>query len=331
MPRKIIVTADDYGVVPSINEGVESAVAAQKVNSVGAFANYTGQERYNLKSAKENIQHLIGIGEVAQSDQYELEVGCHLTLTSGKPLSDVFDGSDVGHYLLDHGNFRSYTNMLRAGTISERQELCRLLKTELQAQFDHIQEATGNNTAFISCHHNALHLFEEYYKVYTDLAAANNVPMRSPDIAPPKKENLYFQILRIRHNEDLNYSDRYHIKDFQKRIKAVFKDLDIRSTDYMNSSHYGPIPGTAIRPIRKIKKKKHKRLRELLGDLSTMPEDTVAELMLHLAHHQNKNKLPEGLDYKGINPGYFRGRRAEHLSILKYDLSAIPFARWSDL
>ena len=50
--KNLIITADDYGVFPSINQGVKEAILNGKVNSVACLANYKDSVK-NVKSLYE--------------------------------------------------------------------------------------------------------------------------------------------------------------------------------------------------------------------------------------------------------------------------------------
>ena len=78
--KKLIITTDDYGVIPSINSAIIEAINKNKVNSVAAFSNYDGSRKY--KSAVANAKILL------DKTNGNVDLGCHVTITSGKPITE---------------------------------------------------------------------------------------------------------------------------------------------------------------------------------------------------------------------------------------------------
>src|SRR6476620_3508454 len=140
--KHLIVTADDYGVFPAINEAVIEAAKAKKINSVSVLANYDGAGNY--RSSQENLKILLDeAGE-------ELDIGCHLTITSGKPLT-----KEKMDFIRDEdGNFLSYRSFRNFKSPAEKAAL----KNELCAQVDRLHELTGFKIKHLTNHHNSLTL-----------------------------------------------------------------------------------------------------------------------------------------------------------------------------
>ena len=79
---KIIFTADDYGCADEIDNGILKAVDEGLIKSVAAFAN--GPDVTDrLRKIK------------VRQDRGEVEVGCHLTVTSGKPIGSTVNSSVI--------------------------------------------------------------------------------------------------------------------------------------------------------------------------------------------------------------------------------------------
>ena len=66
--NKIIFTADDFGVVPSVNDGIIHMVNKGLINSVEVFTNYG-----------KSIENTLGLINQTQGKSFEL--GVHLTIT----------------------------------------------------------------------------------------------------------------------------------------------------------------------------------------------------------------------------------------------------------
>ena len=84
MSRKFIVTADDYGVSPIIDEAVKQAVRMGIVTSVACFANKRDDNgNFTMDSVRE-----------LKNEFNDVEIGCHFTITSGDWMATT--GSDLG-------------------------------------------------------------------------------------------------------------------------------------------------------------------------------------------------------------------------------------------
>ncbi|MBL4755257.1 MAG: ChbG/HpnK family deacetylase [Flavobacteriales bacterium] len=309
--KKLIVTADDYGVFPSIDKGIISAVLANKVNSVAAFTNY--------KDSVANTLHLL---EVTNG---EVEVGCHLTITSGKPITN-----DKAKSLCKNGYFRQFNEFRREMDPAG-------LKSELNAQIKVFQDA-NIKLHHLTCHHNSLSLFPEYFEVYLEVARKHKLPIRSNNIHPPQHHSMYLQVLCYMLLDDLKLKDRKEIVTFGQEINTYFAKQanGVKSPDILESRHYGPIPMFSITKgqIAKKVRKKHSALDALFKSYVESNTYSSMELMLHLA----QDEIPgfneyEEIDYPGINRRYFDSRIVEFKSIMNYDLAKaeVEMISWSAL
>src|SRR5688500_6181825 len=114
--KHLIVTADDYGVFPAINDAILDCVKAGKINSVAVLPNYDGNGHY--ASSVQNLQRLLNLSDG------NVDIGCHLTITSGKPVT-----TDKMAFACDsEGNFKSFTAMRNYHTAEQlkaiEDELC---------------------------------------------------------------------------------------------------------------------------------------------------------------------------------------------------------------
>src|SRR3989442_15337664 len=71
MTRRLIVSADDFGLTAGVDRGIVAAVRARGVTSVGVMANLVSPH---------------AIAELLAASP-ELSVGVHLNLTTGRPVS----------------------------------------------------------------------------------------------------------------------------------------------------------------------------------------------------------------------------------------------------
>ena len=96
----LIVTADDYGVSPAVDDAIIDSIKKGLVNSVTVLMNFEGSVDALKRLARflrdKNLTNSVG-------------VGIHLNVVTGKPILDDFNGSIVkdksgnfhtsGHYL----------------------------------------------------------------------------------------------------------------------------------------------------------------------------------------------------------------------------------------
>lgn len=301
--KNLIVTADDYGVYPSINQGVKEAIRNGKVNSVACFSNYTD----SVKNVKELMDEFGS----------KVDIGCHFTLSSGQPLivknNDAFTN---GNYFKDFSDF-SIDRVL--GQTEE-------LKKELIAQ---VQVFKDNQIPVnhLSCHCNTLTTVKGLLQVYLDVAAMFKIPMRSVNIQPEKKDSSYRLVLNLLLADNVPAKTLKEIRNFRKEINQFVADYNlVKTPGLLESRHYGPLPMAIITDPRidRRKNEKHADLRKFLKEYEAS-EYTNAELMLHLVNYQDYlSGVDEDIDYSGVNTKYFDSRQIEQKSILEFDFSVNP-------
>ncbi|MCB9251834.1 MAG: ChbG/HpnK family deacetylase [Flavobacteriales bacterium] len=312
--KKLIVTADDYGVFPSINQGIIEAIEKDKVNSVACFSNYDDSVK--------NILHLKDkVGDKA-------DVGCHLTISSGKPLTDL--NRDI---FTNKGYFRPFGEL----NIDEIEKVLPELKKELHAQVQNLRDS-NIRVNHLSCHHNTLTTTEALFKVYMEVAQETNLPMRSVNLNPKKQDTNYRLVLRILLFDDLPASKRKEIKKFGRKIKEVLSNFEteILTPDLLECCHYGPLPMRDIWEISvpRLVSNKQKDLHNFMNFL-IKSANRHGELMLHLIKKDRKLfKEDSKINYPGVNKKYFDSRRVEFDSIMKFDFNQYPAvvkSSWDDL
>ncbi len=324
--KKVIVTTDDYGVNPNVNDAIIDAVNAGKVNSIAALPNYDGMTKKRKKkyrTSAENAKRLL------DKTNGKGEIGCHLTLTSGRPITPAKSMVD------ENGYFRGIYEFRR--TIKPKE-----LREELNAQVKVFTEANIPLT-HLSCHHNALTFFPELYKEYLKVCKDNKLAIRSANSHPKKSMNKFLSFLKIKLVDDMKKRDRKEIKRFSKKApKQFFLDNikgKYKTTSFHDSGHYGPIPGAPIHNTKEnIKRwvdKKHFTLNKSLKKLAKSEEQDSMEFILHIAKNklQSPNKFKD-IDYPGVDLKYFDSRYLEYKSIMEFDFSKHPnieLASWGAL
>ena len=315
----IIFTADDYGCHTDIDNGIIMAVESGWINSVAMFGN--GPDLANSATRIKQYQ-----------DKGKIEIGCHLTITSGSPVSEQMKKCLV---FVKDGHFRNYMFLKRDGTsdADQRDEIKQILKAELVAQIKSLTD-NGIVVRHLSHHHNALCSFPEYmealFEVATEMNASKetqeHVRVRSANLLPKVKNLLLPVVLSIPSNFSMDTIDRktrtvlaWTINHWVDFYNEKHSDAP-RTPKCLDAFHYGPLgirsPGesTSKRLAKKKSKEISNRVKEYIDD------DISVEIVFHLI------ELPPGLDweanedsytakYSGVATNYFDSRQIEFESL----------------
>lgn len=317
--KKLIVTADDYGVVPYIDDAIIEAVKNQKVNSVAAFSNY----EHSVENAKRLLNETNG----------DVDLGVHLTITSGKPII----GDEASSLINRYRYFKQFSEFDSDVDLTQ-------LGNEIDAQIMRFKDA-DIPISHLSSHHNALMFFEDIYKVYLNACKKHKLASRSPRPKPKYRYATYLFATSLKNIKksawDIDTAEHKALIEFRKKSVKVFKENSqskIKTTDYFENRHYGPPPvlnGEIEMKDRFTKaKKKHVALRKAFRNFRRSKSESM-ELVLHLAKKvANRDTVFNNIDYPGIDPKYFDGRHCEFLSIKEFDFDRFEFfkkARWNEL
>lgn len=155
--KRIIITADDYGLSKSVNEAIEACLAADIVHSTCVMMNMP--EYAEMVSLKDRFPHV--------------SVGIHWTLTQGTP---VLPAGQIPSLVDDGGEFHTKNQFQRrwlSGKIKEGE-----LKAELRAQFQRYCNMAGVPDFW--CTHQDVHIIPGLYRTCVDLGLGLGIPaMRS--------------------------------------------------------------------------------------------------------------------------------------------------------
>jgi predicted glycoside hydrolase/deacetylase ChbG (UPF0249 family) len=316
MKQKVIFTADDYGPIPSINDGIIEAVKTGCINSVEAFAN-----QYNFK---ESINRLIN-----ECDSDSFELGCHLTITSGKPITGMKSLFVRNLSFNKKGYFRKYTDLRRPFKQAKRDDQVKILKEELNAQIYQFEKhGFKDKLTHLSCHHNALFFFEDYLNTYFELAKENNLAVRTPHGIPFKRHKSFIQIVVALSAKNLSLKDRNYMIQFAKKIPDLSNMIKNPPPPnrpvYHINANYGPLGLKVLdeEDIDEYAEEKHALLKNYLEKYENKG---ISEYVFHLItddfakHQEYKNQaLFKNCNYTGIDSTYFDSRMAEIRSLIKY-------------
>lgn len=146
----LIINADDYGLWPTVNQGILDAWAQQSISDCTVLAN-----------AADLDSLLARAGETA------LPVGIHLNLTFGVPLSNP---ADIPALVTATGEFMKRQQWNIPLPVEQ-------IRHELQLQVQRVL-ATGWKPSHLDTHHH-VHLYPEIYTVVAELAHQLQLPVRA--------------------------------------------------------------------------------------------------------------------------------------------------------
>lgn len=221
-PRRLRITADDFGFTPGVTDGILEAHEKGIVTHTSIMAGGLDFER-----------------AVALARQYpRLHLGVHLTLSWGRPLSPP---TEVPSLVGEDGRFPPL------GIVLQRFLARRLNQDEVSREWRKQMERViraGLAPSHVDSHHH-LHLLPGLLPVASALASAYGAPwLRRP--AEPLNGNpgtalakrLFFRVLCLR-KWPLPTSDAFRglalqgRRDFPERLREAFRSLPPGTTEFM--------------------------------------------------------------------------------------------------
>lgn len=159
---KLILSADDYGLNSSVNEGILSAVKARTITCVHVLVNMVSpNEMKRLLDTINDSGNLCGIG-------------LHFNTTLGPAINQ--SATNFNHLVKGQYEFYNLYNYNHASMN------CKHMYEELNAQINLLAAYVGGKSRIdaISSHHN-LHFFDKrLVYIISQLSKENRIPMRSP-------------------------------------------------------------------------------------------------------------------------------------------------------
>jgi predicted glycoside hydrolase/deacetylase ChbG (UPF0249 family) len=281
MERRVIITADDYGVCENVNEGISLAARLRCISNVSAFTNF-GDSLGGLKALSLECPWL--------------GIGVHLNLNAGKPVTAP---EHIPTLVNGEGYFYNITEfVLHLPDISGEEVL-----TEMRAQMKKLI-ASGIKLDHISSHFGVLSFYPLYFELGNRLAREFDVPVRSPVAASRKfpevykNENTHRLVrklawkLALRHPVvAMKLAGQFNIGEMERK-SGELDALGIPHPGMMIDSFYGdPTPSN------------------LMHILENLPPGT-SEILVHLGNHNRQQEYPAGLDTV-----YLRNRECELMTI----------------
>ena len=154
--KKIIITADDYGMSRAVNDAIDAGIAAGLITSTNVMTNMPFYKE--AEKLKENPN---------------ISVGLHWVLASGKP---VLPREEIPTLVAENGLFYPYPEFRRR--LRKKQLSFEEIKKELVAQYN-LYAALMGQPDYWNTHQNT-HVDFGIYRLFVDTAAALGITkMRS--------------------------------------------------------------------------------------------------------------------------------------------------------
>lgn len=318
---KIIINADDYGFCDEVDAGVRMAAEQGLINSVATFVN--GPDWANRLAVIKAVQSNYNCDD---SKVQGIDIGCHLSITSGKPVSRAAINSD---FLTKKGRFRKYTQLKRPETVEGKKALKAIVKGEIMAQLDRMDKAQID-IAHLSSHHDTLTFFEDYFEAVLEVGQQNKIPVRSPIMLPKSKEKIYYNQVGLRLKNNLSTENEQEYTEFRKGRHSWFADnfgsyTDIpNSPSFLDGSNY--ITKSQIFDVNNSQRQKEtgkSKSDKVYETIQKQDASSTTEYVVHLCsptadikgkmkfEKKKIKRVPNPNYYSGVNAGYFDGRQIE--------------------
>ena len=264
--RQLIITADDFGAGPAVDDGVLEGIRAGMVNTVSALANYPG-----------SVQAITEL----HAQHPEVGVGVHLNLTSGRPL---LPPSLLGGICDPQGNFQGLSRLL------ERLDYLDLtaIRRELRGQVERLA-STGVPIDHLSSHHNVLAIYPPFLDIMAQLAEEYDAPLRTP-VAASQTHSRRYGYAKTRKRAAANVAKLVEQRPLQALAvlpgtwlrlvtsKRRLRRRQVRHPDHLIDALFGD--------------PREENLRHIIAELPR----GVSELVVHLALWEPGQSVPDGLD-----------------------------------
>lgn len=305
--KKVIVTADDIGIIDEIDVGAKIALREGWINSIAVLVNRPNdQDESYLKNFCQELMDYPK-GDAANSLYKTTHIGLHFTITSGKPLSDwsriwlLVDGENK---FLD---FRKFNRNF------EQPDYVEQVKTEFLAQYEKFKRVFGREPDHLTSHHDVLTFNHPLFSFMQNWSREKGIPLRNHRFLPSAKRFWYDTIALMNVNlPSLNKMNNW---------ESGFGPFTAEGCQHTIVDHYGPIPPFGITSYEEVVAKKQNSLASWMKDF-LISKDSQREIVIHLIKSGLRSQTDFVKSYKsmknsypGIEIKYFDGRVAEYLSL----------------
>ena len=156
--KKVIFNADDYGRTQDISRGIREAHLNGVVTSTTCMM--------NIPTTAEDIA-------LALSETPNLDLGVHLVLTMGRPLSE---SAQVTSVVDENGNFFKYTPFIDNLSKLDAAQV----KEEWRKQVERFVQAAGRKPSHLDSHHHSSYFSPLLFREMLELAKEYDTTIRFP-------------------------------------------------------------------------------------------------------------------------------------------------------
>ncbi|SFT54836.1 YdjC-like protein [Algoriphagus locisalis] len=312
--KKLIVTADDIGIVHEVDVGAQLALYHGWINSIAVLVNKPNDVNgENLRSFVESLKKYSRKGTSENLFETSL-IGLHFTITSGSP---IVDPETVPALVDEKNHFLGFQKFSRE---YEKPEVVEQVKIEFEAQYQKFKNIFGREPDHLTSHHD-IHTFNKpLFCFFHNWSVEKGIPIRSHRFLPSIKRFMYDAIAMSPSRVDLPSIDRMN------RWESEIRKEPSEGPEHTYVGHYGPIPPFGINNYDTAVNKKHKRLRKWMRDF-LISKDSKREILIHLMKSGfrdqrdfKKSYAYLEAEYPGMEVNYFDGRVAEYLSLQRNSL-----------
>lgn len=173
--RKLLITADDFGVCDPIDRGIERCI--DRIHCVDMLVTHqSSKERIStfVKKYQDRIQ------------KGHLKIGLHLTLTCGAPLNTtdrVYYRKMTQNPILGKPRFKrdsAATFIAYLNNIINDQNCINGLENEIVAQYEAFKSYTGMEPYHISSHEGVYSGHPRTYRMLREFCSSRDIAMRCP-------------------------------------------------------------------------------------------------------------------------------------------------------
>lgn len=183
MNKKLIITADDYGVWSNIDRGIRKCATIGIIDNIDIMVT---QGDYS----KTSVKKLMSLNNM-KIKRGELTLGLHLSLSCGIPQyigdADYLKAATRRAKIKVTNTYRY--EFLYPGGVKMIEKIADLvknhkeaLKLEMIAQYERFKEITGMEPSQISSHMGVYNANKEIYDVLNEFCQSKNIPMRCPTL-----------------------------------------------------------------------------------------------------------------------------------------------------
>lgn len=305
--KKIIVTADDIGIVDEIDVGAQMALREGWINSIAVLVNRPNDHDDSYLTSFRQALMKYPDGDPEHSLYKTTHIGLHFTITSGEPVSDFTKVS----LLIDKD--RKFLDFRKFNRNFEKPDYVEQVKAEFLAQYEKFKRIFKREPDHLTSHHDVLTFNHPLFSFMQKWSRDKGIPLRNHRFLPRSKRFWYDTLALM--NVDLPSINKMN------SWESSFGPFTAEGSQHTIVDHYGPIPPFGITCYEEVVSKKQNSLDNWMRDF-LISKDSRREIVIHLIKSGFRSQ-PDFVNaykslkdsYPGIEIKYFDGRVAEYLSL----------------